>query len=170
MTANATSVSVLLNRGDGTFEARRDYPTGRSESLAIHDLNGDGKPDVVTANAGNSLSVLLDAGDGTLQPRSDYATGRNPGPVSIADLNGDGAPDLVTASSKDNTVSVLLNRGDGVFAPKRDFAIASAGLYVTTEICGRERRQQAGHRHRERQFRPEIVFAPVFAFAPPQRR
>lgn len=135
VSANATNVSVLRNRGDGTFEARRDYPTGRSESLAIHDLNSDGKPDVLTVNAANTISVLLNAGDGTLQPRSAYATGRNPGPVSIADLNGDGAPDLVTASSKDNTVCVLLNRGDGGFAPKRDFAIASAGLYVTTEIA-----------------------------------
>lgn len=135
LSANATSVSVLLNRGDGTFEARRDYPTGRSAYFAIHDLNSDGKPDFLTVNAANTVSVLLNAGDGSFQARSDYATGRNPGPVSIADLNGDGAPDLVTASNKDNTVSVLLNRGGGGFAPKRDFAIASAGLYVTTEIA-----------------------------------
>ena len=75
----------------------------------------------------------------------------------------------MTASSKDNTVCVLLNRGDGGFAPKRDFAIASAGLYVTTEIA-----DVNGDN------RPDIVtenvnFGPnssltVFAFAPPQRR
>jgi FG-GAP-like repeat len=40
VTANGLAISVLLNRGDGTFHARRDYP-GRGSSLAIGDLNGD---------------------------------------------------------------------------------------------------------------------------------
>jgi hypothetical protein len=48
---------VLLNRGDGSFEARLDYATGNAPwSLAIGDLNGDGKADLATANP-NAYSV-----------------------------------------------------------------------------------------------------------------
>jgi hypothetical protein len=62
--ANTNTVSVLANRGDGSFQAKLDYATGRSPfSVAIGDLNGDGRPDVATANFGtggaDTVSVLL---------------------------------------------------------------------------------------------------------------
>ena len=57
------TVSVLLNRGDGSFRAKRDYRTGGALSVAIGDLNGDGKPDLATANfVANTVSVLLQQG------------------------------------------------------------------------------------------------------------
>ena len=41
-------VSILLGNGDGTFRAAVSYITGASEpSIAVADLNGDGKPDLV---------------------------------------------------------------------------------------------------------------------------
>ena len=43
------------------------------------DLNGDGKPDLATANAvADSVSVLINRGDGSFQAKIDYATGRGP--------------------------------------------------------------------------------------------
>ena len=48
MTANSdptNTFSVLLNRGDGTYRAKLDYRTGDNpESVAIGDLNADGRP------------------------------------------------------------------------------------------------------------------------------
>ena len=93
---------MLLNRGDGNFQAKLDYATGRDPySVAIGDLNGDGKPDLATANfdAASTVSVLLNRGDGSFQAKRDYATGRYPHSVAIGDLNGDGKPDLATANS-----------------------------------------------------------------------
>src|SRR5262245_50979889 len=65
------TVSVQLGNGDGTFGPTTDYGTGNSPiSVAIGDLNGDGKPDLATANQ-DSVSILLGNGDGTFGPNTD---------------------------------------------------------------------------------------------------
>src|SRR5947208_1769396 len=73
------------------------FDTGTSPlSLAIGDVNGDGKPDLVTANLdANTVSVLLGTGAGSFGARTDFATGNGPYSVTLGNLNGDGMPDLV---------------------------------------------------------------------------
>ena len=93
-------MSVLLGNGDGTFGAKTDFGTGSNpHSVAIGDLNGDGKPDLAVANsASNTVSVLLGNGDGTFGAKTDFATGVDPRSVAIGDVNGDGKPDLAVAN------------------------------------------------------------------------
>lgn len=107
-----STVSVLLNRGDGSFRGRRDYDTGVSpHTVAIGDLNGDRKLDLATSSFVGSVSVLANKGDGTFQARRDYAVPNptnNLGALTIGDLNGDGKLDLAVTEDS-NTVAVLLN-------------------------------------------------------------
>jgi hypothetical protein len=121
------TVSVLLGNGDGTFQPAMAYDVwmnggadiGNNVSVAVADVNGDGKPDVVVAERDwNVVTVLLGNGDGTFQTRADYGSGGSDADsVAIGDVNGDGKPDLVVATLAGGTVCVLLNNGDGTFRP-----------------------------------------------------
>ena len=68
--------------------------------VAIDDVNGDGKPDLVTANDGDAkgISVLLNTGDGTFQAKRDFGPGLSPLDLAIGDLNGDSKADLATVN------------------------------------------------------------------------
>src|SRR6185437_16225911 len=90
-------------------------------------LNGDGKPDLAVANAGDdTVGVLLDQGGGTFAPAIAVAVGKSPSAVAAGDLNGDGKPDLVVACHGDQQASVLINQGGGTFAPAVDYAAGPA--------------------------------------------
>jgi hypothetical protein len=117
-------VSVLLGSGNGTFASPVLYPAGFQPSgVAVADLNGDGKLDLVVTDSNRfirslpgSVHVLLGNGDGTFAAPTTMAAGRGAYAVTVAEVNGDGKPDLLVTNSFDNTVSVLLNTGNG-FAP-----------------------------------------------------
>ena len=95
--------------------------------LAIGDLNGDDRADVVTANTDSSdVSVLLNNGEGGFRAKRDFETADSPSFVAIADLTGDGNPDLVTISfDEGDAISLLVNDGDGGFRPRRDLETGS---------------------------------------------
>jgi hypothetical protein len=80
------------------------------------DFNGDGIPDLATANYySNTVSVLLGKADGTFQPAKTSATGAKPLSLAVGDFNGDQNLDLATANKGANSVSVLLGTGTGTF-------------------------------------------------------
>jgi hypothetical protein len=131
-TGNPSTVSILLNAGDGTLGAVHEYPAGRSTwAFAVADLSGDGRPDIATANRRrNSTTVLVNRGDGSFGAPADYRTGAGPATVAIGDVNGDGKPDLVSGNGSSGaggvdveSVSILIGRGDGTLRPKRDYQL-----------------------------------------------
>ena len=134
------TVSVLLGNGDGTFQPARLFPAGQgSLSVAVGDLNGDGRPDLAVANYySNDVSVLLGNGDGTFQATQSFATtGPNPVTVAMGDVNGDGRPDLAVTNSANTSsgavpgnVSVLLGNGDGTFQPARTIDVGITPAFV----------------------------------------
>ena len=127
------SVAVLLGNGNGTFQTAQTYATVPSmgSALAVADLNGDGKLDLIVdtgclsgdcSNGGDGgVAVLLGNGNGTFQAAQLYDSGGlDPFSVVVADVNGDGIADLVTGNlgpvfNGDGSVGVLLGNGDGTF-------------------------------------------------------
>lgn len=128
--STAAVVSVLLGRGDGTFQTTTDYPVGAGPtSIIAADLNKDGKLDLAVVNhSDSSISVLLGNGNGTFQTQTKYNPG-HPEPMGlvVGDFNGDGINDLAVANNLDNTVILLLGKGDGTFPTVLDYEYSSAG-------------------------------------------
>ncbi|HXU74507.1 MAG TPA: VCBS repeat-containing protein [Polyangia bacterium] len=77
--------------------------------VALADIDGDGKPDIVTSNYGeDNFSVLLGDGAGnlTLAPTTPIATCTSPLDFAVADLNGDTKPDLVISCFDGTTEAI----------------------------------------------------------------
>ena len=140
--SNASAVAVLINTttpGSTTlsFAAPQFFATGNvSVYVALGDLNGDGKPDIVVANQqDNTVSVLLNTTTpgsltASFTTQQTFATGNTPVSVALGDINGDGLPDIVVANSGSNTISVLLNTtppgaSTPSFATQQTFATGS---------------------------------------------
>jgi hypothetical protein len=101
-------------------------------SVAVGDLNGDGKLDLVVANFyGNDLSVMLGNGDGTFQPTVNHPAPGSPRGVALGDFNGDGVLDIVAALFNANQVSVLLGNGNGTFQAPVNYSTIGRGGQVS---------------------------------------
>lgn len=113
-------VQVLFGAGNGSFSGAVKYPVGSQPYwIAAGDLNGDGYPDLVTANTTLSsktgtISVLLNNKNGTFAPAVSYNVGGQPYQVAIGDLNGDGYADVAVTNNLANTVSILFGSKTGV--------------------------------------------------------
>ena len=143
----AGTVSVLLGNGGGTFSAATPYPTGSviPSSVAIGDLNGDGRLDLAVTNYGSpsslvpagTVSVFLGAGGGTLAAATQYPTGTGlPGAQSVAigDLNGDGRLDLAVANSS-SSISVLLGQAGGGFLTLSPRALSPVNNFSSVALA-----------------------------------
>ena len=118
---NGPAVSVLLNTtapGATTarFAAQQSFFTvDPSYWVTTADVNGDGKPDLITPNYyADVVSVRLNttapgASTASFGALYTFATGSFPFSVTTADVNGDGKPDLIMANYHADAVSVLLN-------------------------------------------------------------
>ena len=144
-------MGVLLGNGDGTFQAAVTYGTGGiyADSVAVADVNGDGKLDLVAENYGsNNVGVLLGNGDGTFQTAVTYGSGgAYPYSVAVADVNGDGKPDIVVANSGSSNVGVLLGNGDGTFQTAVAYGSGGSGASIGSgRGCerGRQARPRSG--------------------------
>ena len=132
---SSNDVSLLLGRGDGTFQDQVRFAAGLQPwDLLTGDFNGDGRPDLAAANAqSHDFTLLLGLGDGTFEQSPAAAgRGRYPRGVVTADFNGDGRLDLATTSYPGDDVSVFLGRGDGTFHGAMRFPVGSTPVSLMT--------------------------------------
>jgi hypothetical protein len=128
-------VSILLNNGDGTFTPSSTYAVGGTpDTIVAADLNGDGKPDLATADWGSSTtSVLISNGNGTFSSAASYPTMAYPNSIIAADLNGDGKLDLVT-EGQGGILGVRINNGDGSFGPANNLDPGAPGVVAAADL------------------------------------
>jgi hypothetical protein len=121
----SATLGVMLGNGDGSFGPVKTLPgvvPPVVSGMAIADLNGDKKPDLIViagSFSGTTLSgsmfVFLGNGDGTFAAPVSYFAGTANRTLVAADFNGDGTIDVAVGSS--NGVALLLGNGDGTFKP-----------------------------------------------------
>jgi hypothetical protein len=130
----AVLVTGVLAYGTGFKVVRTLAVDASPQSVALADLNGDGKLDlvVVSLDSNQTVSVFLGNGDGTFQPQVRYAVGSFPDGLAVADVNLDGNLDLLVSNYADGTISVLLGNGDGTFHSQAIFpaALGPTGIAV----------------------------------------
>lgn len=121
VSAGSSQFSIHLNLtvtpGTLLFSARQDFSTGTSpRSLAIGDLNGDGRVDIAVANGSESFcSVYLNttaqnAPSVAFPTREDLTTGSSPTEILISDFNADGAPELAVVVPGSARVLMFVNQ------------------------------------------------------------
>ena len=104
-------------RAQGLTFTTNTYPVGTSpRSVTVADVNGDGYPDLISANSGaNSLTVLTNNGGGIFGLYATVQPVTNPVFVATASLNGTGKPALICANGNNGTLTVVTNNGSGIF-------------------------------------------------------
>jgi hypothetical protein len=122
------TVSVLLNRRDGTFDPATPSDVGASPlAVCICRHDDDEFPEIITSNSGsNSVSVLFNRGDGTFDAAIDYPVGDSPWGIAAEDLNGDLIADVAVVNRNSLSVSLLFNDGSGTLIPAGSFSVGGA--------------------------------------------
>ncbi len=120
--------------GAGTFVEQEviSAPEDWMLSVAISDLDGDGRKDIIAASYNND-KILWYKNEGDLAfggPSVLTDTARGAISVHIEDLDNDGDPDILSASLWDNTVAWYENQGGGVFSAQQVISRQALGPRV----------------------------------------
>jgi hypothetical protein len=144
-----TGLDILLGQGGGAFQFKQQVTFEHKvdglvfkfavNSVAVADLRGDGKEDVVALASDGATSVLLGNGDGTVRnPVAAGTGGYAAASFVVGDFNGDGKPDIATSGFPQQvgggpSVSVATGKGDGTFNAAQN---ANVGETATALAAG----------------------------------
>jgi hypothetical protein len=104
-----------------------------SRDVAVRDLNGDGRADLIAANSSaNTVSVLPGLMEGGFGAPNAYPVGTDPKFLVIADLDDDGALDIATANINGSSISILWGDGSGGFGAADHIAVGGNMSHLTS--------------------------------------
>jgi len=144
---NSSLISVFLNTSTGgliSFAAKADFSGTLPVSIAINDVDMDGKPDIVATNPGGINTVTIFRNTGT-QANLAFTTvdipsgGGYPMNISALDLNGDGKPELALLNQLNTRLTFFENHctpGSVSFISSSMPVSISAPLMVAGDIDG----------------------------------
>jgi len=124
-------VFVLAGRAGGTLDAPVSYATAgsgshRLQSVAIGDITGDGRADVVVGASSLGLQIFAQLDDGTLGSPTLIETPDSLR-VRVGNLGGGAGLDVVGIGWGTNTASVFLNDGTGHLAAPVVYPVGHGG-------------------------------------------
>lgn len=131
-------VSLFLGAAGGGFGRARTIPYrgGPAYALALADLDGDRRPDLVVGDATGLVRIFENQGK-RFAAAPPLGAGRGLRSLAVADLDGDGRDDLATANTAEDTVTILLAKPAGGFAPPYQVAVGKRPRTVTaTDLNG----------------------------------
>ncbi|MBI4906162.1 MAG: VCBS repeat-containing protein [Acidobacteria bacterium] len=128
LAAALSSGSVVLLEGDGAFRFQTRNPlltraNVRNARIAVADVDGDGKQDIIAGHwAASYVSLYLGNGNGTFQSERVLEVCPDPAYVTVGELDRDGKPDLIVTSPSSGGPWLLPGNGDGTFRDPINFA------------------------------------------------
>ncbi|MFD2571935.1 putative Ig domain-containing protein [Spirosoma soli] len=127
-------VILLLTLPQGTLWAQCAFfpstylPGVLSVVIAVEDVNGDGRPDLIGADFNsNTVGVALGVAEGGFDDVDvvSYPVGNGPWEVAAADVTGDGRVDIITANYSSDDVTVLAGLAGGGFGPPTNYPVGN---------------------------------------------
>ncbi len=119
---NTISLHIFIGKGDGTFEAKKSYPSvlDTCKDILITDKNGDGRLDIIVTSSFAWVLFYMQETDGSFTPH--YWSTQKTAQVSFGDVNNDALDDMMLSySSFDNDLGtdslvIYLNTGGILFS------------------------------------------------------
>ncbi len=119
-------IEVLRQQPDGSFVQAQSLSTGEggASGLAVGDIDGDGRPDLIVTAGGNQpvyVAVFHQLADHSFDTPQRLPTLDVPAAVALADVDGDGRPDIVVTHAGWGHVGTFLGQADGTLAAESLF-------------------------------------------------
>jgi len=128
--AGSDSVSILLGKGDGTFQpaATIGLPAGSAPAAIVAgNFTGSGYTDLAVADTGtNNVTILQNDGNGNFQILETIPVGTGPVALAAGNFENTGRSDLAVADINSSNVTILSNQGQGVFQALPPIALPAA--------------------------------------------